>query len=159
MPNASPRCAGSPVRRTLMCKNVEVATFTYDPRKRVVTGKKSLLNPEFLPVGCHGHDGRFSATDLGTWITARGIPLSRPGLSPVLASLALATPEELEISSLGLSLSDHYWFRPSTRPVSTGPKSTSSKTRSRRAWAKRWPLTTPTRDRPPCTASRRTACW
>lgn len=116
MPTRSSQHADGPTRRTLMCKNVEVATFTYDPRKRVVTGKTRLLNPEFLPVGCHGHDGRFSAASLGAWITARGIPLSRPGLSPVLASLSLATPEELQVSSLGLSLSDHYWFRPVDAP-------------------------------------------
>jgi hypothetical protein len=116
MTDAAQRCDNRPVRRTLMCKNVEVASFAYDSRKRMVVGKARLLNPEFLPVGCHGNDGRFNTASLGAWISARGIPPSRPGLSPVLVSLGLATPEELLVSGLGLSLSDQYWFRPPEEP-------------------------------------------
>lgn len=101
-----------PLRRTLMCKDVEVLRFSYDPLRRVVVGKPEVLDERYLPLGALGHDGRFGKGPLASWLTGRGVPLSRPGLSPVLSSLGLASPEELQVAELGLSLSDHYWFRP-----------------------------------------------
>ena len=108
-------CKRGPLRRTLMCKDAEALRFSYDPLRRAVVGRPEVLDERCLPPGTLGHGGRFGKGPLASWLTGRGVPLSRPGLSPVLSSLGLAGPEELQVAELGLSLSDHYWFRPPDR--------------------------------------------
>lgn len=100
------------ISRTLMCRDHEVLRFAYDPTLRTVASKPKVLDPEHLPLGCLDNSGTFSSGRLAQWLSSRAIPATRPGLSSVLQRLGLETPEELMAASLGLSLSDQYWLRP-----------------------------------------------
>lgn len=101
------------LKRTLMCRDHEVVSFSYDPVTRRVISRGPLLDPVHLPLGCLGEDGRFTSARLGQWLSGRSIPATRPGVSSVLQKLDLRSPEELMTAGLGLSLSDQYWLRPS----------------------------------------------
>ena len=103
---------GNLLRRTLMCRDHEVVDFTYDPLARRFAGNARVIERNYLPFGCLGHDGRFTSSRLASWLTARSIPATRPGLSSVLQRLDLQAPEELMAAGLGLSLSDQYWLKP-----------------------------------------------
>lgn len=100
------------VTRTLMCRDHEAATFSYDPVARRVIGRPVVHDPAYLPLGCLDRSGRFAAPRLRSWLANRAVPATRPGLAPVLQRLGLETPEELLAAGLGLSLSDQYWLRP-----------------------------------------------
>ena len=75
-------CKRGPLRRTLMCKDVEALRFSYDPPRRAVVGRPEVLDERCLPPGTLGHGGRFGKGPLAPWLTGRGVPLSRPGLPP-----------------------------------------------------------------------------
>ena len=100
------------ITRTLMCRDHEAATFSYDPVARRVVGRPVVHDPAYLPLGCLDQSGRFAAPRLRAWLANRAVPATRPGLAPVLQRLGLETPEELLAEGLGLSLSDQYWLRP-----------------------------------------------
>ena len=104
------------ITRTLMCRDHEVARFSYDPYKRIVTGKARILDPIYLPQGCLDENASFSSKRLSRWLTNRAVPATRPGVAPVLQRLSLEHPEELLTVGLGLSLSDQYWLRPDNAP-------------------------------------------
>lgn len=104
------------ITRTLMCRDHEVARFSYDPEKRIVTGKAHVISSTYLPQGCLDESSSFSSRRLSRWLTNRAVPATRPGISPVLQRLSLEHPEELLAAGLGLSLSDQYWLRPNNTP-------------------------------------------
>lgn len=100
------------LQRTLMCRDHEVVSFSFDPAARRFLDRPRLKNATHLPLGCLEQDGTFSSPRLRRWLEQRAVPATRPGLSPVLQRLDLETPEELLAAGLGLSLSDQYWFKP-----------------------------------------------
>lgn len=100
------------IRRTLMCKDVPVVDFAYDPSRRVVTWRGRPENHDFAPIGATSSDGRLTRPGLSGWLTRRAIPETRPRLKRVLGRLGLPSPEALMLSGHGASLSDQYWFRP-----------------------------------------------
>ena len=104
------------ITRTLMCRDHEVARFSYDVEKRLVTGKAHIIDSAHLPQGCLDESSSFSSKRFSLWLTNRAVPATRPGVAPVLQRLSLEHPEELLTAGLGLSLSDQYWLRPDDSP-------------------------------------------
>lgn len=100
------------ITRTLMCRDHEAVRFSYDPEKRIATGKTRTIDAGYLPQGCLDESSSFSSKRLSRWLTNRAVPATRPGIAPVLQRLSLERPEELLVAGLGLSLSDQYWLRP-----------------------------------------------
>lgn len=93
-----------------MHRGVEVAGFRYDLRAARVVGKVAVADPEQLPIGTFGLDGRLTRPLFEKWISARAVPFARAGR--VASRFGFDTSEGLMLSTLGLSLSDQYWFRP-----------------------------------------------
>ena len=93
-----------------MRKGMEVAVFRYDLRAARVVGKVAVAEPGQLPIGTFGTDGRLTRPLFEKWISARAVPFARAGR--IAPRFGFGTSEELMLSTLGLSLSDQYWFRP-----------------------------------------------
>ena len=69
-----------------------------------------LIAPEHLPLLA-----KFSADKrdgLQRWFQSRSIPKARKNLEKLLAHAGAKTANALSLKSLGLNLSDQYWFRP-----------------------------------------------
>lgn len=96
----------------LMCKNHEVARFEYSPRTRSVRALEALGEPGFAPPSVLDANRSIDPVALSGWISMRYIPHTREGISGLLREAGCANPAELMFSSLGLNLSDQYWFKP-----------------------------------------------
>ncbi|MDR0347112.1 MAG: DNA-binding protein [Coriobacteriales bacterium] len=97
---------------TLMNKNHRVLEFLFNREQGVVVSIEPLEDVAYAPVGICGRPDRPSRGAMTGWLSNRYIPSVRPNLSKVLRELGLTHPSELLFGSLGLNLSDHYWFRP-----------------------------------------------
>ena len=93
-----------------MRRGVEVAVFRYDLRAARVVGKVAVAAPEQLPIGTFGLDGRLTRPLFEKWVSARAVPFARA--ERIATRFGFDTSDELMLSTLGLSLSDQYWFRP-----------------------------------------------
>ncbi len=68
------------------------------------------INPEYLPIlVSYQKDEEWA---LQTWLQSRSIPKTRKNFSALLEDAGVATADALSIKSLGLNLSDQYWFKP-----------------------------------------------
>jgi excisionase family DNA binding protein len=97
---------------TLMNKNHAVLEFIFNRQRGIVVSLETLKDVAYAPPGACGRPGRPTPTALTGWIRDRYIPSVRPNLNKVLKELGLTQASELLFSSLGLNLSDQYWFRP-----------------------------------------------
>lgn len=68
------------------------------------------INPEYLPLLVTYQKDKEWA--LQTWLQSRSIPKTRKNFSALLEGAGVATADALSIKSLGLNLSDQYWFKP-----------------------------------------------
>lgn len=105
-------------RHTLMNREHPVVDFTYDRRTQAVGKIEVREGIAWRPLGIGRLDKDPDRYDLAAWIRARSIPDVRPHLSEDLQRLGLGSAPELMFSSLGLSLSDQYWFRPVDTDIS-----------------------------------------
>ena len=69
--------------------------------------------PEHLPIGVRIAKGAVDRASFNEWWADRCIPASRSGVREALQALGVAVPQQLLTRSYGLSLSDHYWLKPS----------------------------------------------
>ncbi len=99
-------------RYTLMNANHKVAAFVYDRETNRVGAVKPLDDARYAPPGACGVSGKIDVYNLNTWIAARHIPHARSGLAQLLRSAGFGNPFDLMFASLGLNLSDQYWFCP-----------------------------------------------
>lgn len=92
----------------LMHKNIIVAEV-----KNTLFVKKiiNITNKSHLPVGCYNDNPNIMEQLYAKWIANRIIPDNRQNLNNIISKLKL-TPNELFIKSLGVSLTDCYWFKP-----------------------------------------------
>lgn len=97
---------------TLMCKNHRVARFSYTRRTRTARLLETCKGSDWAPPGTCGPDGRIDPLNLNGWVSMRYVPHTREGLSGLLREAGCENPAELMFSSLGLNLSDQYWFLP-----------------------------------------------
>lgn len=103
------------MKYTLMHKNIAVADVEIDEVLGVITSIDNLSAREHLPVGVvHQlrHEETVDRYALNHWWAGRSIPASRMGIADALEALGVSSTKQLITKCLGLSLSDHYWFRP-----------------------------------------------
>ncbi len=99
----------------LMHKNIAVADVEIDEVLGVITSIDNLSAREHLPVGVvHQlrHEEKVDRYALNHWWAGRSIPASRMGVADALEALGVSSTKQLITKCLGLSLSDHYWFKP-----------------------------------------------
>ena len=103
------------MKYTLMHKNIAVADVEIDEDLGVITSIDNISAREHLPVGVvhqlH-HEETVDRYALNHWWAGRSIPASRMGVTEALEALGISSTKQLITKCLGLSLSDHYWFRP-----------------------------------------------
>ena len=97
----------------LMNKNRCVLSFAYDSTLHAATAITSLEEVAWAPPAILSNDDTTNLTALNAWWRHRGIPASRHQIERLLLSLSLDSTAVLAEESLGLSLSDRYWIRPS----------------------------------------------
>jgi len=103
------------MKYTLMHKNIVVADVEIDEDLGVITSIDNISAREHLPVGVvHQlrHEETVDRYALNHWWAGRSIPASRMGVTEALEALGVSSTKQLITKCLGLSLSDHYWFRP-----------------------------------------------
>ena len=97
----------------LMNKNRRVLSFAYDSTLHAATAIISLEEVAWAPPAILSNDDTTNLTALNAWWRHRGIPASRHQIERLLLTLSLDSTAVLAEESLGLSLSDRYWIRPS----------------------------------------------
>ena len=103
------------MKYTLMHKNIAVADVEIDEDLGVITSIDNISAREHLPVGVVHQLRQEETVDryaLNHWWAGRSIPASRMGVTEALEALGVSSTKQLITKCLGLSLSDHYWFRP-----------------------------------------------
>ena len=107
---------GVPMKYILMHKNTEVADIDIDDVLGRITAVNDVIHREHLPVGIvhplH-HNEVIDRGALNKWWCGRSIPASRMGIADAFETLGIYDPSELLTKCFGLSLSDHYWIKPS----------------------------------------------
>ena len=99
-------------RYTLMSTNREVAAFAYDRVAQRVGSIHLLGDAPWAPPGACGISGEPNEINLNGWVARRHIPPARQNLAETLRAASCNSASELMFASLGLNLSDQYWFRP-----------------------------------------------
>ena len=98
--------------RTLMCKDHEVATFTYDVVLNTIVGRIIKKDVRWAPLGCLDKTQAMTSVGLSRWLSYRAVPATRKDVPAFVKALGLRSTVELMFMGLGLSLSDQYWLRP-----------------------------------------------
>ncbi|MBR4347013.1 MAG: HipA domain-containing protein [Oscillospiraceae bacterium] len=101
---------------TLMHRNICVADIGIDEDTGVISRIGDAYAKDHLPLGTvhiMQHREIVDKAVLNKWWTGRSIPASRAGISDALEALGIYNTEMLLTKCLGLSLSDHYWVKPS----------------------------------------------
>lgn len=96
-----------------MHKNEPVVEIELDEATVSVSAIGQVYAKQHVPVGIPIHKGKIDRASLNEWWRGRAIPASRDGIKEALLELNLLTTLKLLDKSYGLSLSDHYWIRPS----------------------------------------------
>lgn len=100
------------MKLTLLNKNTPIADIEFNPRRGgYISDIIKILNPEFAPIGIVDDNKNLNTDDLSDWWEERCIPDSRANVEQVLEYMQ-CNKQELVIQSLGLSLSDQYWIKP-----------------------------------------------
>lgn len=99
-------------RCTLMNRNHAVLDFTYDDARKTVTIDALHDGVEWAPPGIGERGRRPNPLDLASWIGRRYMPALRPEAPRLLKAANAASVDALMFGSLGLNLSDQYWFKP-----------------------------------------------
>ncbi len=105
------------MRCTLMHKDIPVAELVLDEATGSIQKVESVLNIAHFPIGIGVKDGIADRAKLNEWWIDRSIPASRSGIRKALETLNLSNTRMLLTRCLGLSLSDHYWIKPSDSNV------------------------------------------
>ena len=105
-----------PMEFTLMHKDVSVAEMIFNNEGELVK-TKNVHSPDHMPYGTY-ISGFLDGNLMRAWWKGRSIPASRPGLEDLLEISGMSHIGSIVLRSLGLSLSDHYWIRPSGSELS-----------------------------------------
>ncbi len=99
-------------RLTLMCRDHEVAEFTWNHNRQAVTGKTHVFDAGHAPLMSVDPYGNITRDRLSIWFKNRGIPDFRPDAGERLRAVGFPSAASLMASGFGVSLSDQYWIRP-----------------------------------------------
>ena len=92
----------------LMHKDDVVASLQLDDLSGAILKVTPGTNPELLPLG-----GSQGADSLRKWWLRRAVPISQDNVAALLQQEGIPSTPNLLVRNLGLSLSDHYWIKPS----------------------------------------------
>jgi hypothetical protein len=95
----------------LMHKRTAVLELNID-KLGMIAKLGAVSAPEHLPVGVRTSKSGVDRASFNEWWADRCIPASRSGVRDALQALGVAVPQQLLSRSYGLSLSDHYWLKP-----------------------------------------------
>ena len=99
-------------RLTLMCRDHEVAEFTWNHGYQTVTGKTHTIDAAHAPLMSTDPSGNITRDRLSNWFKNRGIPDFRPDAVERLRAVGFPSAASLMATGFGASLSDQYWIRP-----------------------------------------------
>ena len=92
----------------LMHNDDVVASLQLDDLSGAILKVTPSTNPELLPLG-----GSQGADSLRKWWLRRAVPISQGNIAALLQQEGIPSTQSLLMRNLGLSLSDHYWIKPS----------------------------------------------
>lgn len=95
-------------RLTLMCRDHEVAEFTWNHDRQAVTGKTHVFDAGHAPLMSVDPYGNITRDRLSIWFKNRGIPDFRPDAADRLRAVGYPSAASLMASGFGASLSDQY---------------------------------------------------
>ncbi|WP_139651175.1 helix-turn-helix domain-containing protein [Raoultibacter phocaeensis] len=104
-------------RYTLMNRNHEVLDFVYDNESKRVSIGSLHDGIAWVPLGLGREGCKPNAFDFAVWLTRRYMPPLRQGTAVLMQAAGVSAPDELMFGSLGLNLSDQYWFRPENASI------------------------------------------
>ncbi len=98
----------------LMHKDIPVAEFAIDGESGDILSNITVLNQEHLPlpVQFKSKNAFTAISAMQAWVAYRSVPDSRNNLENMLQQYGVRTPSAAAYKSLGLNLSDQYWYRP-----------------------------------------------
>lgn len=94
----------------LMHQNIPVAEVS--ARKQLM----KIINPEEMPIGTMGMNHTLTSRLFDNWKTCRIIPNNRQNIQSIVTALK-TTPTNAFLHSLGVSLTDCYWFKDEFSPL------------------------------------------
>lgn len=118
----SPKLAGRPKmgqknlmslkRYTLMNRNHAVLEFVYDNERKAASVERVCSGRAWAPLGTYVSGRQPNGIDLSVWLGRRYLPTLRPEASALMHAAGVSSSDALMFGSLGLNLSDQYWFKP-----------------------------------------------
>lgn len=94
----------------LMCQDIPVAGFAVNDTTGQIVSDLHIDNREYLPLSVLYSDTPRGA--LQKWLDNRSVSANRQDIAAMLAAYHVETASALSFKSLGLNLSDQYWFKP-----------------------------------------------
>ena len=94
----------------LMCQDIPVAGFAVNDTTGQIVSDLHMDNREYLPLSVVHSDSPHGA--LQKWLDNRSVSANRQDIAAMLAAYHVETASALSFKSLGLNLSDQYWFKP-----------------------------------------------
>ncbi|MBQ2137004.1 MAG: hypothetical protein II430_03535 [Selenomonas sp.] len=94
----------------LMCQDIPVADFAVNETTGQIISDLHIDNREYLPLSVLYSD--CSRIALQKWLDNRSVSANRQDITDMLAAYNVETASALSFKSLGLNLSDQYWFKP-----------------------------------------------
>ena len=92
----------------LMHKNVPVAEI--EIKNNAILNFSHIYNFDELPMGINNKSMGINTMLIKSWIKTRTVPNGRPGIENIIKKLGM-TLSDASIKSMGLSLTDTYWFK------------------------------------------------
>ncbi len=94
----------------LMCQDIPVVGFAVNDTTGQIVSDLHIDNREYLPLSVLYSDTPRGA--LQKWLDNRSVSANRQDIAAMLAAYHVETASALSFKSLGLNLSDQYWFKP-----------------------------------------------
>ena len=94
----------------LMCQDIPVVGFAVNDTTGQIVSDLHIDNREYLPLSVVHSDSPSGA--LQKWLDNRSVSANRQDIAFMLAAYNVETASALSFKSLGLNLSDQYWFKP-----------------------------------------------
>ena len=99
-----------------MHKDIPVADMDMITSNGSLVDITQIHNIKHAPVGT-ATESNIGPSNLDKWLTARSIPASRQNLDELLQELRITNSSALALKSYGVSLSDHYWLKPTNQKL------------------------------------------
>ena len=96
---------------TLMNRNHAVLDFVYDDGRKRVSIERVREGAAWAPLGAGLAGRKPNGEDFAAWLRRRYMPPLRPEAARLMRAAGVSSTDALMFGSLGLNLSDQYWFK------------------------------------------------